>query len=72
MTRQVTATAPYWRWTNDPADPCGLCVVWEENADDPMADGRPVWPDGSTVPRIYKFTHRDCNDAALRYSMERD
>lgn len=62
---------PGWRFTDDPDDPCGLCVVWEERPDDPMMDhARPVWPDGTTASRIYRHVHRDCQASAIAYTSE--
>lgn len=68
MTTETRVTRD-WFFTDDREDPCGLCVGWEE-AEDPMDGGRPIWPDGSTVTRVYRFTHGDCQAAAIRYSME--
>lgn len=63
-----------WTFTDDPNDPCGLCVSWEEGEDSASSDiydsARPVWPDGTTVERIYRFTHRDCTKAAVAYTIE--
>jgi len=59
-----------WEFTNDPDDACSLCVVWEEQPDDVLGENaRPIWPDGSTVERIYRFVHRQCQMDAIEYSM---
>jgi hypothetical protein len=58
-------------FTDDRNDPCPCDVVWEEQPDDPFAErARPVWPDGTTVERVYRFIHRDCQRAVTRYVSE--
>jgi hypothetical protein len=57
--------------TDDPNDPCAYCVVWEEQDDDPFGErARPVWPDGTTAERIYRFIHRSCQQSVTRYVSE--
>jgi len=48
--------------TDDPTDPCSLCVQWRPQiGDDDQTDNwEPYWPDGSVVPRIWRGTHAGC------------
>jgi hypothetical protein len=58
-----------WVFTDDPEDPCALCVAWDEG-DDPFGEeARPYLPSGY-VDRIYRFTHRECTAAAIAYTSE--
>lgn len=66
MTRHFT-------WTDDPADPCSLCVSWQEP---PEIDGYvdmdlavPVLP-GGPVDRIYRGVHESCQAAVAAYQDE--
>jgi len=58
-------------FTDDPADPCSLCVGWVE-ADDPndWEAAYPINADGSRVERIYSFIHDSCEKSAMLYSSE--
>lgn len=67
--------------TENPNDPCSLCVQWRcpeckqmDCVDDcpnwpgaMVADYEPFWPDGSIAPRIYRYTHRECQQAVDAY-----
>jgi hypothetical protein len=60
-----------WLFSDDCHDPCALCVSWDQPEDDPLGEkARPIWPDGRTVERIYRFTHKECTDSAIAYSIE--
>lgn len=62
-----------WEYSDDPADPCGYCVVWIESEDPVKAaigeDAIPILPDGP-VARLYRFVHDDCQAAVIAYSSE--
>lgn len=56
--------------TDDPNDPCAYCVQWDEPEfmdSGNFEQARPVNPDGSTVERIYRFTHDACEQAVMAY-----
>jgi hypothetical protein len=44
---------PSWRYTDEDGDPCAYCVQWTER-------GRPYWPSGATVRRIFRGIHPRC------------
>jgi hypothetical protein len=51
-----------WVWTDDPGDPCSLCIQWR-NPDgrftiDPDDDAVPCTPSGEVVARVYRGVHR--------------
>jgi hypothetical protein len=58
-------TAPSYVDTDDPTDPCALCVQWRliDPADELGSDWEPYWPDGTVPPRIWRGTHADCQAA---------
>ena len=64
-----------FEWTDDPEDPCALCVGWEEPEDwdadeDPYGDELvPVGVDGP-APRVCRMTHPACDQAVLDYIEE--
>ncbi len=55
-----------WDYTDDPADPCGLCVQWRgpDGAEIDMENvdrAEPYWPDGSVVARVFRDVHPRCS-----------
>lgn len=56
---------PPWIWTDDPDDPCSLCIQWRDPATGSgdgvsmSAEWEPYLPDGSVVPRVYREVHDD-------------
>ena len=60
-----------WAWSDDPDNPCTLCVHWR--SDDPDDDGAvtPVLPSGP-VPRVYRGIHDECDEAVSRYLVDVD
>ena len=56
--------------TDDPADPCALCVHWDEP--DYMDSGNfedavPYIAPGVKAERIFKYTHDACDAAVTAY-----
>lgn len=45
-----------WRYSDDPTDPCLMCVQWQNRNDRPT----PVMPDGKVAPFIYGDVHPGC------------
>lgn len=33
-------------------------------------EARPIWPDGTTVERMYRFVHKECEESVMRYVTE--
>lgn len=57
--------------TDDPNDPCGLCVMWEEQPDDFMGENAVPWSSPTQrADRIYQAVHEDCERAAMEYVAE--
>ena len=67
LMRPSTGQVARFEWTEDPADPCGYCVHWEET--DGFEEGVPLTPDGPAT-RIYRFVHDDCEKAVMAYIEE--
>lgn len=55
-------SAETWEWTDDPSDPCPLCVVWvETDPEDYMHESDlPMLP-GGIAPRVYGNIHAECD-----------
>lgn len=71
-----------WVATDDPTDPCNLCVQWRcavNGVDCPDAlcdykhEQEPYWPDGSVVPQVFDGNCGRCTEAMEHYfaSVER-
>jgi ferredoxin len=79
----MTTTEPPYVLTDDPADPCVLCVQWEplphaqdgEVPTDPnlldAQDYVPTWPGGNVVPRVCRKPCPTCAAAATIMEEER-
>ena len=57
--------------TDDPADPCGYCVHWEEPDGDFMGERAvPMTAQETVATRLYRFTHDECEKAVMAYVEE--
>lgn len=56
-----------WAWSDDPGDPCALCVHWR--CDDPNDDDTVTLPSGP-VANVYRGTHKVCDEAVGVYLAE--
>lgn len=62
--------ATTFTWTDDPEDPCALCVQWEtERDDDYKADMIPYMPSGP-VDRVYNRWHPECEQSVTDMQAE--
>jgi hypothetical protein len=49
-------------WTDDPSDPCSLCVIWDEST----GKATPCLPSGP-VARVWSGIHDDCERNVADY-----
>ena len=72
LLRPATGEVSRFEWSNDPADPCGYCVHWDEPENmhsGNFEEAAPMLPDGPAA-RLYRFTHDDCEKAVMAYIEE--
>ena len=55
-------------WTDNPEDPCSLCVIWVGEEFEDMIPHMPSGP----VNRVYRGQHKECMDAVLAYMTDRE
>lgn len=75
----ATPPGPTWRFTDDPGDPCALCVQWRcevchshdwPGCCDWNTESEPYWPDGSVQTLVYQTVHEDCERSVLDYQAD--
>lgn len=57
-----------WTLTDNPADPCSLCVQWTDAEE--IEDSVPYFPSGP-VERLYRGVHVDCAAVVSAMQAER-
>lgn len=59
---------PPWVWTDDPADPCTLCLSWTDY--DMDKEGTPWLASGQVAPRVWRGIHPDCQKMLDEYEAD--
>lgn len=57
-----------WAWTDDPDDPCTLCLSW--TGYDMENEGTPWLANGTVSPRVWRGIHADCQRMVDAYEAD--